>query len=267
VTAHRLPDITVPSHLDRDELPDLLRHWYLGPPARRHMMLRRFHEVDREVPSGSQVLDIGSAWGFNVMALERLGHAPTGMDLVVDQFPVGRVIAHANDLSFPVLGADASKLPFPDESFDAITMVETFEHIYLDDRPAALAECRRVLRPGGVLVLSTPNHASIVERFKRFTGRHRWLRRRLPTMCYPEEGTPREEYHPYRYHRPLPDAQIVALLGTAGFEVLGIRHFLFMLKSTPNLLYPVLRAGECIAEAVPGLRRTAATVRFVARRV
>ena len=262
----RLPDIEVPSSLDRDELPDLLRHWYLGPPARRHMMLRRFGEVNREVPPGSRVLDIGTAWGFNVMALARLGHHPVGIDLVIDQFDVGRAIADANGLAFPVLGGDASVLPFPDESFDAITMVETFEHIYLDDRPAALSECWRVLRPGGTLVLSTPNHAGVVERFKRFTSQHRWLREQLPSMCYPEEGTPRVDYHPYSYHRPLPDDEIASLLETAGFDIVRARHFLFMIKSTPALLYPGFRAAERLVEGIPGVRRAAATVCFVACR-
>lgn len=266
MASFRLPDIIVPPELNRDELPDLLRHWYLGPPARRHMMLRRFGEVNREVPSASRVLDIGTAWGFNVMALARMGHDPIGVDLVIDQFAVGRTIAEANNVAFPVLGGDASVLPFPDASFDAVTMVETFEHIYIEDRPAALSECHRVLRPGGVLVLSTPNHASVVERFKRFTGRHRWLRRQLPSMCYPDEGTSRKDYHPYRYHRPLPDSEIGALLEAAGFSVERARHFLFMLKSTPAVLYPGFRAAERLAEAIPGLRRTAATACFVARR-
>jgi SAM-dependent methyltransferase len=199
------------------------------------------------------------------MALTRMGYDAIGMDLIVDQFPPGRLIADANDVPFAVLGGDASALPFPDASFDAVTMVETFEHIFLDDRPRALAECRRVLRAGGLLVLSTPNYGSVVERFKRLTGRHGWLRERLPTMCYPEEGTARGDYHPYRYHRPLPDREVIALMRGAGFEDVRVRHFLFMLKNTPSSAYGVARAVERLAEAAPGLRRLGATSCFVAR--
>jgi ubiquinone/menaquinone biosynthesis C-methylase UbiE len=188
------------------------------------------------------------------------------MDLVVDQFPAGVVIAEANSVAFDVLGGDASCLPFSDAAFDAITMVETLEHIYISDRPAALAECFRVLRPGGRLVLSTPNHASLVERAKRFISGHRRLRERLPTMCYPEEGTARVDYHPYNYHHPLPDRRIVEMLTTCGFNVLPVKHFLFTLKSTSDAAAPLVRAVEGAAERLPGVRRLAATSCFVARR-
>ena len=261
-----LPDIRIPADMPVSEMPDLLRHWYLGPPARRHMMLRRFAEVDAELPGTGAVLDVGSAWGFNVMALSRMGYEAVGMDLVPDQFVAGATIARENGVLFQVLGANAASLPFADASFDAITMVETFEHIYIDDRPAALTECHRVLRPGGTLVLSTPNFGSVVERVKRFTSNHRWIRERLPTMCYPEEGLARDEYHPYRYHHPLPDAAITGLLRGAGFEVTRHKHFLFMLKNTPWVAYPVFKACEAIGERIPGIRSLAATVCFAARR-
>ncbi len=263
-----LPDLHIPGSMAREAMPDLLRHWYLGPPARRHMMLRRFLEVDRELDGqpGERVLDIGSAWGFNPMALEALGYQSFGMDLVVDQFGAGQEIAVANDVQFRAVGANAAALPFPDETFHYITLVETFEHIYLQDRPAALAECFRVLRPGGKVILSTPNYHSLVERAKRLAVRQRWIRERLPTMCYPEEGTSRDEYHPYRYHHPLPDKRIEALIRAAGFDHLGTRHFLFMMKSTSDVMFGFSRFLEALAEGIPGIRSLAATSCFVAQK-
>ncbi len=50
---------------------------------------------------------------------------------------------------------DATKLPFQDESFDAITMFDLLEHVTDDGQ--AIAEAFRVLRPGAYLLLSTPN--------------------------------------------------------------------------------------------------------------
>jgi len=264
-----LPLVDVPADMASDEMPDLLRHWYLGPRARRHLMLRRFEEVDSELSGrkGDRVLDIGSAWGFNVMALNRLGYRVTGMDLIIDQFEAGKRIASANDVPLDVLGADAAALPFPDESFDCATMVETFEHIYIDDRVRALAECCRVLRPGGRLVLSTPNYRSLIESAKRVTGNHPWMRRKLPTMCYPEEGTDRGDYHPYQYHHPLPDEEIVRMIVESGFSIERVKHFLFILRSVPNAVFPLARAAEAIAERIPGVRRLAATSCFVAIRL
>lgn len=272
-----LPRLRIPADLQPGQMPDLLRYWYLGTRARRHMMLRRFSEVDARAAGSLRVagvgngdsrrlLDIGSAWGFNVMAMERLGFDVTGIDLVVDQFEVGQRIAGENDASFAVVGADAARLPFGDATFDVITMVETLEHIFLEDRPTALGECHRVLRPGGSIVLSTPNHASFVERFKRFTGRHPRLRERLPTMCYPDEGTARRDYHPYRYHHPRPDSRIRALLEDAGFRVESVTHFLFMLKNAPDWAYPLASLAERLGEAIPGVRRLSATSCFAARK-
>jgi SAM-dependent methyltransferase len=261
-----LPDIAIPPDLARDEMPDLLRHWYLGPRARRHMMMRRFAEVDRhlDLAHGRRVLDVGSAWGFNVMALNALGFSALGVDIVPDQFAVGKRIAAFNRIDFDVAGADARALPFADGRFDHVTMVETFEHIFAEDRARAVAECFRVLRAGGRIVLSTPNHASPVERAKRVAVRHRWIRDQLPSMCYPDLGTSRDAYHPYRYHRPAPDREIVSLLAGAGFRVASVSHFLFMLKSTPDAWYAPWSAFEKISESAPGIRSLGATVCVVA---
>lgn len=67
---------------------------------------------------------------------------------------------------------DATALPFEDASFDAVTMFDLIEHVP-DDR-AAMAEARRVLRPGGVLLVSTPH--------TRWRYPHlRWLEPYAPT--------------------------------------------------------------------------------------
>jgi 2-polyprenyl-3-methyl-5-hydroxy-6-metoxy-1,4-benzoquinol methylase len=265
---HPLPDLRIPPELTRDEMPDLLRHWYLGSRARRHMMTRRFAEVDRHLDArrGRRVLDVGSAWGFHVMTLQRMGFIATGVDLVPDQFAVGERIAAFNGVSFDVAGADVAALPFRDATFDHVTLVETLEHIYEADRPRAMAECHRVLKPGGRLVLSTPNHAGAVERGKRFAVRHGWMRGRVASMCLPDEGTPRAHYHPYRYHRPVPDAEIVALVEQAGLRVVSVSHFLFTMKNTPDALARAWRLGERVFERTPGLRRLAATVCVAADR-
>jgi SAM-dependent methyltransferase len=129
-----------------------------------------------------------------------------------------------------------------------------------------MAECFRVLRPGGRLVLSTPNHASVVERAKRVAVRHAWIRARLPSMCYPDLGATRDQYHPYRYHRPWPARDIESLLVATGFRVADRRRFLFMLKSTPDAAYRPLASLERLGEQLPGVRGLAATVALVAVR-
>lgn len=263
-----LPEIRVPADMASEEMPDLLRYWYLGTRSRRHMALRRFAEVDRELDGtlGGPVLDIGSAWGYNVMALSSNGLVAVGVDLVVDQFAVGGRIARENGLGFLVAGADAAALPFPDATFRSITMVETFEHVFQADRERVLRECHRVLAAGGRIVLSTPNHGGLVERFKRVVVRYPALQRRLPTMCYPAGDVGREAYHPYRYHRPASAREIAQALERAGFKVSRIKYFLFAMKNTPDPFFPLVAGAERLLERTPGLRRLAATVCVVADR-
>jgi ubiquinone/menaquinone biosynthesis C-methylase UbiE len=262
----RLPDIRVPDDMKRDEMPDLLRHWYLGTRARRYMARRRFFEVDVELQPelGGKVLDIGSAWGYNVMALGLLGAQPVGMDLVVDQFSAGKRIAGENGLDFRVLGADAAYLPFADSVFRAIAMVETIEHVFEKDRETVLGECYRVLEPGGRLVLSTPNYGSLVERIKRVVVTYPWMRRRLPAMCYPAEDMRRTDYHPYHYHRPWETPRITAALEGAGFRVTAQKCFLFVTKNTPDGAFPLASLLEKVLEKMPFVNRLAATLCVVA---
>jgi SAM-dependent methyltransferase len=56
------------------------------------------------------------------------------------------------------------KLPYPDESFDAVTGTELVEH--LQDYRAIIREIHRVLRPGGICVLSTPNVLNLNSRLR-----------------------------------------------------------------------------------------------------
>jgi SAM-dependent methyltransferase len=114
---------------------------------------------------GRRVLDLGCRSGaFTRHFLE--GNEVVGLD--IDR----AALAKAAELGIDtVVGDVEDPLPFPDESFDAVVAGELLEHLRFPD--ALVAEARRVLRPGGVLVGSVPNAF-------RIQSRPRFLRGRAP---------------------------------------------------------------------------------------
>lgn len=115
------------------------------------------------IGSGKRVLDLGCRSG----ALTRHfldGNSVVGLD--VDAAALEKAAA----LGIEPVQADVEEpLPFEDGSFDAVVAGELFEHLRFPD--ALVAEIRRVLRPGGVLVGSVPNAFRLQSRFRFLRGR------------------------------------------------------------------------------------------------
>jgi SAM-dependent methyltransferase len=99
------------------------------------------------------VLDLGCGWGRHLRLLSAAGHRVVGLDL---SHALLRQVPPAHDARSPALVAgDMRRLPFHDAAFDAVINLATSLGLFLDDGDAmaALAEARRVLRPGGRLLL------------------------------------------------------------------------------------------------------------------
>jgi SAM-dependent methyltransferase len=112
---------------------------------------------------GDRVLDIGSAAGAMAHYLSTFGCEAVG----VDSSELG--VAHARalypELRFEV--ADAAALPFEDAAFDKALAADVTEHLDDETFRRMLAECRRVLVPGGTLSIHTPNPQHVIERLKQ----------------------------------------------------------------------------------------------------
>lgn len=97
--------------------------------------------------SAGRILSIGCANGVDVLEMRERGYEAHGIDL----YPP---CAEAASWCFQ---SPASNIPFPAEDFDAAVMLEVIEHIPHKERDTVARECMRILRPGGILIIATPN--------------------------------------------------------------------------------------------------------------
>ena len=102
---------------------------------------------------GKDVLDIASGEGYGAALLAQVAESVIGVDVAEEAVEHASRNYRRDRLSFRKGGAE--QLPVPDASVDVVVSFETIEHLYDHDR--FLAEIRRVLRPAGLLILSTPD--------------------------------------------------------------------------------------------------------------
>lgn len=107
----------------------------------------------RTIAQGLDVLDVASGEGYGSHLLAGLARSVVGVDIAASAVEHAREIYKTPNLRF-LLGSCA-ELPLESASVDMVVSFETIEHH--DQHEAMLREIRRVLRPGGVLLISSPN--------------------------------------------------------------------------------------------------------------
>jgi len=168
------------------------------------------------------ILDLGCGTGEGTARIYK-----EGMTVVATDLSPKMVLAAVR--RFPFLRgcvADAAGLPFESERFDILQSLGVLE--YIGPYEQALREMRRVLKPGGTLVISVPNRHSLFRRLHRLerflTAPLRRLRARGKDGAGWEVG--------FR-HRQWSQGEAVDMLQKAGFEVMDV-HFI-----TYGVLLPV----------------------------
>jgi SAM-dependent methyltransferase len=128
----------------------------LWQPGRGDLVrLRTWDIFDRFLPAGGRVLDVGGGPGTHAAHLADRGDHVTLIDPVPRHVARAhaRARARAGSAPFAVCLGDATRLPVPSGSVDAVVLMGPHYHLVeRADRLVALAEARRVLRPGGRLL-------------------------------------------------------------------------------------------------------------------
>lgn len=125
-----------------------------GARASRRQLARLHHRycLAAALAAGRDVLEVGCGAGLGLGLLAREARRVTGGDLTAASLALAR--RHYNG-RVPLLRLDAQTLPFRERSFDAVILFETL--YYLRHPPGFVAECARVLRPGGRLLIGAVN--------------------------------------------------------------------------------------------------------------
>ncbi len=109
--------------------------------------LERYAQLAPDLGAKSSTLEIGSADGMTAATLAQHGHEATAIDI-----DISRTDPRVRAAGVRVIEMDATRLDFPDASFDLVYSFNVFEH--LPDPAATFGEITRVLKPGGAAVIS-----------------------------------------------------------------------------------------------------------------
>jgi SAM-dependent methyltransferase len=134
-----------------------------GKPAYFRLHRYRFRKLLAALPPApARVLEIGTTPGQFTEILRRAGYDVAGVDLFPDQ---RAKLWRRLGVEVRFCNIDEQPLPYDGESFDAVVFSEVIEHLVASPLPA-LREMARVLRPGGRLVITTPNQFYVKSRLK-----------------------------------------------------------------------------------------------------
>jgi ubiquinone/menaquinone biosynthesis C-methylase UbiE len=209
--------------------------------------------------NGGDWLDYGCADGGYTRALLDMGAATaSGIDIIAERIEIARKMNPG--IMFYTSSGEA--LPFPENSFDGIFVNEVFEHV--SDEEATLDELRRVLRPGGVLIVISPNRGFPFEGHAIRLGR--W-RSNAPTFMIPWLPRPiTDRWVTARNYWPKELRQRIA---SRGFTVIESGFIMPVFEVYPWLpvgIAGMFRRHITRIDRFPGIRRMGVSNLVVARR-
>lgn len=196
---------------------------------------RRMAEVAALLPDlpadGARLLDVGIAYGFLPVLLqaESSWHCE-GLELA-ENIPVYCALARHHGIPLHPGKLGATPLPFPDGSFQAVIFSEVIEHLRLSPL-LVLRELRRLLKPGGWLILTTPNMARFAHWTKLLFGQN-------PLEAFPDVATENITEH-LTHIREYTMGELRELLPQAGFQIVEARYSACMERNRPHFFVTAL---------------------------
>ncbi len=183
----------------------------------------------KHLPSkSSKILDIGSAPCHLLFCMKYLGYKIVGVDIAPERV---KDFITANNLEVIKCNIETQRLPFKNNTFDAVIFTEVFEHLRIDPI-FALEEINRVLKPNGLLFFSTPNFYSLGNIKRIVSGKgfndafHEFMKlRKLGHMGHIREYTLIE---------------LRKFLNYAGFEIVEVHRFHFGRNKLKSAIYKLL---------------------------
>lgn len=172
----------------------------------------RFILARSPAESKPRLLDIGSQIGSLPLYALRLGIESAAVDNAEFAPDCGRILREYG-VDYRVSDVGGEPLPFADAAFDFVTYMDVIEHHDYSPK-RVLREVRRVLAPGGCVIVTTPNHASIYNRLALLRGRSV-----NDTFDYFFESTDEQRVY-LGHHREYTRAELRAALERSGFRVL-----------------------------------------------
>ena len=185
---------------------------------------RKVLEIFRQFPKRGRLLEIPAGEGALAWQLYKMGYEVTGGDIDPRFFKVPLIECVSLDMN--------RRFPLENDRFDFVSCIEGIEH--LQDQFEFVRECYRVLKPGGHLVLSTPNILNLASRLKF-----------LCSGFYSLVPRPINEFSQvpvFDHINPVAYYQLRYMLHTQGFRISRITTD-FYRRSAAGLcfLYPLIR--------------------------
>jgi|GEM_PF-1678048 len=139
-------------------------------------IIRRVRETHWEeffkVQKGEKVLDAGCGNGDYTRLLLLRGARVWAFDYAKQMVAAVKKRLNKAGLKAEQITVDSVlNIPYPDEKFDSVLCLAVVDHVPDEDRPKAVAELARVLKPGGVLYINTPNRSAYHWRVGHFLMR------------------------------------------------------------------------------------------------